>query len=138
MSEQDKALVRKFYEEVINKKNVKAFDELCSPDFVDHTAAPGQAPDLQGMKDGFAMFYNAFPDQVVNIEEIVAEKDIVVTRFSVTGTHKGEIMGAAPTGKKVTFHAIDMIRIRDGKAAEAWHQGDDMMVMMQLGVKPPV
>lgn len=137
MSEQNKALVRKFYEEVINKKNVKAFDELCSPDFVDHTAALGQAPGLRGMKDGFAMFYKAFPDQMVNIEEMVAERDIVVTRFSVTATHKGEIMGAAPTGKKVMFHAIDMIRIRGEKAAEAWHQGDDTMIMMQLGVKPP-
>jgi steroid delta-isomerase-like uncharacterized protein len=138
MSEQNKVLVRKFYEEVINNKNVDAFDELCSPDFVDHTAAPGQAPGLQGMKDGFAIFHRAFPDQRVNIEEIVAERDIVVTRFSVTAMHKGEIMGAPPTGKYVTFHAIDVFRIRGGKVAEAWHQGDDLMVLMQLGARPPM
>lgn len=137
MSEQNKALARRFYEDIMNKKMVDAIDELCSQDFIDHSAFPGQAPGIQGLKDSFSMFTKAFPDMGVEIEQMVAEGDTVVTRFTLTGTHKGELMGAAPTGKKITFHAIDMLRVSGGKVVEAWHQGDEMMAMTQLGVKPP-
>jgi len=135
VSEQNKALARRFYEEVFNKKNLKALDELCSPNFVDHNPMPGQEPGVQGIKELFNMFMGAFPDFNLKIEELVAERDLVVALTSGTGTHKGELMGAAPTGKKVTFKGIDMIRIRDGKATDVWHYGDDLMVMAQIGVK---
>ncbi len=137
MSEQNKALVKRFYTEVFDKKNAAALDALCTADFVSHGAMPGQAPGLAGVKETFKLMFSAFPDFKTNIEEIVAERDIVVTRFSGTATHKGEMMGAKPTGKKVTFHAIDMLRIKNGKISDAWHQGDEMMVMAGLGAKPP-
>ena len=138
MSEQNKALAKRFYEEIFNKKNLNAIDELCAPNFVDHSAMPGQAPGVKGLKDSFSMFMKAFPDMRVTLDEMIAERDVVAARFSGEGTHKGELFGTAPTGKKIKFNGIDMIRIRDGKAVEAWHQGDDMIGLMQLGVKLPM
>jgi predicted ester cyclase len=135
MSEQNKQLARRFYHEVMNGKNVNAIDQLCTSDIVDHSAMPGQAPGAQGLKDIFTMWIKGFPDLRVNIEEMVAERDLVTCRISGTATHKGELMGTAPTNKAVTFHGIDMIRFKDGKAVEVWHEGDDAVVLMQLGVK---
>src|SRR5262245_21100537 len=125
MSEANKTLGRRFYEDVLNKKNLKAIDELCTADFVDHFALPGQAPGAKGLKDVFEMFIGAFPDLSIKIEELVAERDLVVARFTATGTHTGPIFGAPPTGKKVTIHGMDMIHIQNGKATEVWHYGDD-------------
>jgi predicted ester cyclase len=137
MSEQNKTLTRRFYEEVINKKNLNAIDELCSPGVVDHNPLPGQAPGAQGLKEVFKQFLQAFPDMTATVQEMVAERDLVVTRLTCQGTHKGSFMNAAPTGRKATFTALDMVRVKDGKATEVWHQGDDLVVLMELGVKMP-
>jgi steroid delta-isomerase-like uncharacterized protein len=138
MSEQNKAVARRFYEEIFNKKNVSAIDELCAPDFVDHSAMPGQAPGAQGLKQTFGLYLKAFPDLRMKIEEMIAERDLVVTRFSGEATHQGELFGTPATGKNITFNGIDIIRVANGKAAEAWHQGDDAVALMQLGIKPPM
>jgi len=122
---------------VFNKKNVNAIDELCDPNFIDHSAMPGQAPGRQGMKDAFNMYMKAFPDMRVKIEELIAERDLVAARFSGDGTHRGELFGTPPTGKRLKFNGIDFLRIKNGKLVEAWHQGDDMLALMQIGVKPP-
>ena len=118
MAEQNKALACRFYDDVINKKNLGAIDELGSPDFVDHSNKPGQASGLKGAKDNTAMFLKAFPDMKVTVEEIVAEGDIVVARVSGTGTHKGNFFGTPATGKRVSFHGIDMMRYKGGKVVE--------------------
>jgi steroid delta-isomerase-like uncharacterized protein len=138
MSEQNKTLTRRFYEEAFNKKNLNIVDELCAPGFVDHSAMPGQAPGAQGMKEWLRQFTQAFPDLSATIDDMVAERDVVVTRLTCRGTHKGAFMGAAPTGKKVTFHGIDMVRIKDGRATEVWHEGNDAVVLMEIGVHMPV
>ena len=137
MSEQNKTLARRFYDEVINKKNLGAIDELGSPDFIDRSNKPGQASGLKGAKENTAMFLNAFPDMKMNVEELVAEGDIVVARVSGTGTHRGDFFGTPATGKRVSFHGIDMMRYKNGKVVEVWHYGDDAEVMAQLGVKLP-
>jgi steroid delta-isomerase-like uncharacterized protein len=137
MSEQNKTLTRRFYEEVFNKKNLDTVNELCAPGFVDHNAMPGQGPGPNGLKDWFRQFFEAFPDMKATIDEMVAERDLVVTRLTCEGTHKGEFMGAAPTGRKVSLHGMDMVRIKDGRATEVWHQGDDVVVLMELGVRVP-
>jgi predicted ester cyclase len=137
MSEQNKAAARKFYEEFFDKKNVAAVDEICQPDFVDHSPMPGMKPGLEGMKDMMGIFQKAFPDLKTHIEAMVAEGDAVATRFHITATHSGSMSGETPTGKQVTFHGHDWITFRDGKATGAWHQGDEAMVLAQLGIKPP-
>lgn len=138
MSEQNKALARKFYLEVFEKGNMKAVDELCDPKFVDHNPGPGQTGSgVQGIKEMTAMFRSAFPDLGVTIEDLVAEKDTVVARLTIVGTHKGAFMGAPPTGKKITMRGLDMFRVKNGKVTEVWHYGDEMVALAQIGVKPP-
>ena len=137
MSENHKSLAQRFYEEVINQKNLGAMDELCAPDIVDHSALPGQRPGRDGLKDSFGQFLTGFPDLRATVHQLVAEADILVSRFTMEGTHTGELMGAAPTGKRVTFRGIDMVRIRDNRAVEVWHEGNDLEILMQLGVQPP-
>lgn len=137
MSEQNKATARRFYEDVFNRHNVNLIDELCAPNFVDHNAMPGQAPGTKGIKDMFSVYLKAFPDLRVTVEEIVAEGDTVAARFSGEGTHKGELFGTPATGKRIKFQGIDFLRFKNGMVTDAWHQGDDMIALMQIGVKPP-
>ena len=136
MSEQNKALARRFYEEVFTQKKLATIDELCDPSFVDHNALPGQRPGAEGLKDIFGAWLAAFPDLRATVHELIAESDLVVARFTLEGTHKGTLMGVPPTGQRVTFRGMDMVRIRNGRAVEAWHEGNDAEVMMSLGVQP--
>ena len=138
MSEANKNVARGFYEDVFNKKNLDALEKYCAPQFRDHHPMPGQGPGIPGVREVFGMFVGAFPDLKFTVEELIAERDLVVARFTVVGTHKGPVFGAPATGKTVTFHGMDMIRVVDGKATDVWHYGDEMMVLAQLGVKPPV
>ena len=137
MSERNKALARRFYDEAFGRKNLNVIDELCAPGIVDHNALPGQAPGVEGLKQVMGDYLGAFPDLTVTLHEVVAEGDIVVVRMTGQGTHSGALLGAAPTGKRVTLRALDMIRMKDGKATEVWHEGNDVEVMMQVGVQLP-
>ena len=136
MSEQNKALYRRFIDEVINKKNPNALDELIDASFVDHNPAPNQAPGLEGMKQLMSMFFAAFPDLSSTIDLLVAEGDIVMGRMTTSGTHQGEMMGIPATGKKISFTEIHIVRIANGKAVEHWGNSDDLGMMQQLGVIP--
>src|SRR5262245_43394849 len=98
-SEENKALTRRFYQEVWNKGNLDAVAELLTSDFVDHAAPPGFAPGREGAKQVFSMYRSAFPDFRLAIEDLIAEDDKVVARWVTQGTHQGELMGIPPTGK---------------------------------------
>jgi predicted ester cyclase len=137
MSEQNKATATRFYEEVINRKKLDVIDELCDPEIVDHNALPGQRPGREGLKDSFGQFLTGFPDLRATVHELIAEGEMLVARFTMEGTHTAELMGTAPTGKRVTFRGIDIVRIRNGRAVEVWHEGNDLEILMQLGVQPP-
>ena len=136
MSEENKALIRRFYEEVWNDKNLDAIDELVAADSVDHELPPGLPPGREGAKAFVGMYLGAFPDTRITIEDIVAEGDRVVTRWSATGTHTGELMGIPATGKQINVTGLDINRISGGKSAEHWGQFDQMGLMQQLGVVP--
>jgi predicted ester cyclase len=97
-SEDNKALVRRFFEEVLNEKRVDRADELVAPDYLDHAAVPGQAPGLEGAKQRWAMYFAAIPDLHTTIDDMVAEGDRVVVRYTGEGTQKGELLGIPPTG----------------------------------------
>lgn len=137
MLEQNKTLTRRFYDEVFGRKNLNVVDELCAAGMIDHNPMPGQAAGTQGIKDTIAGFLKAFPDMSVTVHDIIAERDLVAVRLTMQGTHTGSLMGETPTGKKVSFRGLDMVRIKDGKAIEVWHEGDDAVVLMQLGVQMP-
>jgi steroid delta-isomerase-like uncharacterized protein len=133
--EQNKALVRRFVEEVQNRHNLAALDELLSPDFVDHSGNTSP-PDLDGTKAFFAMMFAAFPDMRFEIRLQLAEGDKVMTYKTFHCTHQGPFMGIPAAGKEVAFDSIDILTITDGKITEHWAVGDMLSLMQQLGVVP--
>ena len=135
--EENKAVELRFFEEVVNKGNLAVIDELVVANFVDRCALPGVAPDREGYKQFFAMARSAFPDFHSTLEDMIAEGDKVVQRFTVRGTHKGEWMGIAPTGKQIEVGGIAIHRLADGKIVEDWASMDMLGMMQQLGVAPP-
>ncbi len=135
--EENKAIERRFFEEVVNNGELAVIDELFAANFVDHSALPGTAADREGTKQFFAMAHSAFPDFHSTLEDMFAEGDKVVQRFTARGTHKGEFMGIPPTGKQVTITGIAIHRITGGKIVENWVSMDMLGALQQLGVVPP-
>ena len=137
MTEDNKALNRRFVEEVINQGNIEAIDELIDPGVVEHAAPPGVPTGREGAKQFFAIVRSAFPDLHHTIEDMIAEGDKVVMRSTWSGTHQGEFMGIPATGRRVRVSAIDISRVADGRIVEHWEQSDALGLMQQLGVIPP-
>jgi steroid delta-isomerase-like uncharacterized protein len=135
-AERNKAVVRRFIEEVQNQKDWNAYDELNAEDFVNLSAPPGVPTDREGGKMFLGAFLNAFPDSRVTIDDMIAEGDRVVTKKTFTGTHTAELNGIAPTGKRVSITYVDILRLRDGKIVEHWLSMDQLSFMQQLGVLP--
>lgn len=136
MSEENKALARRYNEEVWNNRNLDVIDELMADDMVDHALPPEIPPGPDGAKAFVGMYVNAFPDVKITIDDLVAEGDKVVTRWTATGRHEGELMGIPATGKQVTVTGIDITRYSGGKIVEHWGEFDQMGMMQQLGVVP--
>ena len=132
--EANKALVRRWVEEVVNKGNLAAIDELLALDYLDHTNPPGWPLGREGHKQIIALYHTAFPDFRYTVEHAVAEGDMVVVRGSYDMTQEGEFFGIAPTGKQVTTTGMHLFRIADNKILEHWCNNDDLGVMRQLGV----
>jgi steroid delta-isomerase-like uncharacterized protein len=137
-AETNKATIRRIVEEIQNGDNLALIDELLAPNFVNHTPAPGLPPDREGIKRLLSMFRAAFPDGVMTIEDLIAEGDKVATRKTYRGTHQGQFLGLPPTGRPVSVGLIDMMRLVDGKVVEHWNVGDDLSMLQQLGVLPPL
>lgn len=135
-AEENKAKVRRVFEEAWNKGNLAVVDETSDPKGVGHVVG---SPDLRGteaVKQFITVYRTAFPDLHITIEDQVAEGDKVVTRWSSTGTHKGDLMGIAPTGKKTHVTGISIDRFAGGKSVEDWTNWDQMSLLQQLGVVP--
>jgi steroid delta-isomerase-like uncharacterized protein len=132
-AEDNKALVRRFVDEVQSGGNTDLIDAICSAEFVNHSAPPGLPADLEGIKILTAMFRGAFPDSYFTVEDMIAEGDKVVTRKTFHGTHEGEFMGIPPSGRTVNVSLIDVVRISDGRVVEHWSVGDNLGMMQQLG-----
>ena len=136
MSEENKAIVRRFIDEVINKGDLGVIDELVSPSMVDHSAPPGLPSGPEGTKQMLTMFRTAFPDLNGTLQGLLAEGDKVAVRYTTRGTHQGDFTGIAATGKQVTIEGIEIDRIEDGKVVEHWESMDMMALMQQLGAVP--
>jgi len=134
--EQNKAVVRRLVEEVINKGNIGLFDELVASNLVDHALPPGFPPGAQGVKQFFSMLRAAFPDFHYTIEDMIGEGDYVVQRLTSQGTMKGEFMGMPPSGKHAAWSSMDFIRLKDGKVVEYWGIDDQLSMLQQLGFAP--
>ena len=133
MSSENKALVRRWFEEVWNQGRSSAIDEMLAADAVVH----GLDADLHGPAD-FKPFHeayrNAFPDVTIQIDEIIAEGAVVAVRWSASGTHSGGGLGFGATGKKVHFTGMGFARIEGGKIVEGWNNLDQLGMFQQLGV----
>jgi predicted ester cyclase len=118
MSTEDNKAVFRRWCEVISQNRLDRVEEIIAPDEIDHALPPGVPPGLEGVKQIFTLLHTAFPDLQIQIDDLIAEGDQVVGRITARGTHQGEFMGIAPTGKPVSFNAIDVVRIAGGKIVE--------------------
>lgn len=134
--ERNKALLRRFYEELWSQGDLGAIPELVAEDFVDHHPLPDALPGREGLAALITTWRRAFPDMSETCEDLIAEGDKVVGRFTMRGTHKGEFMGVPPTGKRVTMSGIDILRVAGGKIAEFWYGEHLLELMQQLGAVP--
>jgi steroid delta-isomerase-like uncharacterized protein len=130
--EENKAIPHRIFNEVYNQKKVRLIDDLYHKEFKS-TTPPDVINGIDDHKKFVSMILNAFPDIEFKIEDQIAEGDKVVTRFTFTGTHKGEFMGAAPSNKQVSGTGITIHRIADGKAIESWDNFDALGIMQQIG-----
>lgn len=136
MSEENNAIMNRLMEEVLNKKNLAAADEIVAEDFVELDPLPGQEQGREGLKQILSMFFAAFPDLRWTVEEQIAEGDKVVSRFTWRGTHKGEFLGISPTGGQVTVKGVVIDRVVEGQFVESRILMDNLGMMQQLGVIP--
>jgi steroid delta-isomerase-like uncharacterized protein len=137
MSEQDnKALVRRFYEEAWDGTNYDVCDEVFADDYVRHDArGTDPAPGPEGQKQIAAAFRTAFPDLRFVVGILVAENDFVVGRWTATGTHLGTWAGVEPSGRSAAFSGINIFRFEGGKVAELWNLRDDLGLLEQVGAR---
>ncbi len=134
-AEENKALVRRFVEEFWNEGNMAAADELMAIDAAIHMPT-GEVVDPDGLKSFAGMWHGSFPDWHTALEELITEGDKVAERWTGRGTHRGELMGIPPTGRRVEVPGSCFYRIAGGKIVEFRSQVDMMSVMHQLGVIP--
>jgi steroid delta-isomerase-like uncharacterized protein len=135
-SEQNKAIVRRAFEEPW-QGNLDVVDELIATQYIGHDPAnPEPLHGPEGVKEFISSYRAAFPDARITVEEQLAEGNLVATRWSGRGTHEGELMGVAPTGKKVTVSGLAISRLENGKIVEEFQNWDNFGLMKQLGAVP--
>jgi steroid delta-isomerase-like uncharacterized protein len=134
-TEANKALLRRYKTDILNTRDIDALDQVAAPGYLDHAAFPGQPPGLEGLKQRAATLFRALDPQWT-IHDAIAEDDLVVLRWSLTGTHRGEFLGIPPTGKTFVFRGIDMYRVRNGRIAEHWNVVDMFGFCQQVGTLP--
>ena len=134
-TEQNKTIVRDFIDALFTRGDPNAVDDYLAEEFVNNDPPFGASADREGMRRAGAMFRSVFPDWHSDMHQLVAEEDIVVERFTASGTHTGtDIMGVGPSGATVTLPGINIFRLRDGRIVERWGHLDDLGFLRQLGV----
>ena len=136
-TEDNKALVRRFYDEVINENRLDLLDEIVTEDFTEETPLPGQEQGREGLRRWFETVKAAYPDMHWDVEEMIAEADNVALRAFINGTSQGPLMGMGPTGKRVRVEAWVAVRFRNRKISGTRFLMDTGSLMQQLGVIPP-
>ena len=136
-AEENKALLRRFIEQVANKGDLSVIHELMPPDFVENQELPAGAPQgRDGVEHFFRQWRQGFADRNVRLDLEVAEGDLVTTYQTWRGTHTGEFLGIPATGKAVKVSGVDIVRVADGLIVEHWGILDMLLLMQQLGVIP--
>ena len=136
-TEENKTIIQRCIE-AINKQDLAALHTLVAADYVGHITGLPPIQGSEALKYVFAGYYAAFPDFHFTVEDMVAEGDKVVGRGTFRATHKGELMGIPATGKQVAVAGIHIYRVASGKLAEEWIEQDNLGLLQQLGVIPPM
>src|SRR5712691_12027400 len=132
----DTNTIARRFSEVWSQGGQSVIDELFSTDYRDHSPGLetfGISPNKEGYKKLLGMFLGAFPDMATRTEDVVAEGDKVVVRWSGSGTHKAAFAGIPASNKRVTFGGTTILRVANGKVAEEWTYGDQLGLMVQIG-----
>ena len=139
-TEENKAMVRRVMEtySMGQEASIAILEELYAPDYVYHGPGAFGDADLAATKQMVRAFFTAFPEQHVTVEDLIAEGDKVVSRYTFRATHQGELMGVPPTGRAVTVTGILITRFASGKWVEDWESFDALGLMQQLGAIPPI
>lgn len=130
-----KQAVRRLYQEGVNEGRLEVFDDLVTPDHVEHNPFPGQSQGVEGLKQRAAMVRAAF-NPTFELEHVIEEGDKVAVMWTNRGTHVGDWFGFAPTGKAVVAHGVDVFRVRDGRLAEHWDIVDTTDFWVSVGLIP--
>jgi steroid delta-isomerase-like uncharacterized protein len=125
--------MHRFIDEVINNGNFSVLNELIHPNYV-YRSPDQELHGVEGIKDLFTAYRAAFPDLNIEIDDLVAADEKVVISFTLTGTHKDDLMGIAATDKQVKVHGVVMSRFEDGKIIEEWEILDQLTMFQQLGI----
>lgn len=118
----------------VNSGDLHVLDDLVAADSVDHDAAPGQGPGPEGFRKMFTEMRTAFPDLHVEVEHLTATDEDVAFAYTITGTHRGPLMGHAPTGETIRVRGIQIGRFSDGKLVERWGSSNQLGMLSQLGI----
>ncbi|MFN2561916.1 MAG: ester cyclase [Jatrophihabitans sp.] len=134
--EQNKQVVGRYYSEVLNEGRTDLLSELALTDYVEHDPLPGQGDGRDDFVARVELLRSAFAPLRFTVEDVIAEGDRVVVRWSSTGRHTGEFVGIPPTDREYTISGIDIHRLDDGRMAEHWHVVDQLSQLQQLGLFP--
>ncbi len=134
----NKRIITEFIQRLFSQGDLAAVDDYLSNDFVNHDPPFGASADREGMRSAAAGIRAAFPDWHSELHLLIAEDDLVAEVFTASGTHRGEMMGVAPTGRELSLPGINVFRVRDGCITERWGRLDDLGFLQQLGVAPSV
>jgi steroid delta-isomerase-like uncharacterized protein len=137
-TEENKAKVRRMIEEVWNKGDLAVVDELVAPNYVYHFPGREEIKGPEGLKQFATIIRTAFPDFHITIDDMVAEGDEVACRYTYQGTHKGEFLGIAPTGKQFKATGIMISHASGDKEVEVWESIDRIGMLQQIGIIPPM
>lgn len=134
-TEANKAVARRYYDEVLNGGQLAVLNEIAVEDYHENDPMPGQGDGRQGLTERASMFVETLAPKFT-IEDVVAEGDRVVVRWTNNGTHVGEFLGIPPTGRSFRIAGIDIHRLENGRLAEHWHVVDQLTMLQQLGLLP--
>jgi predicted SnoaL-like aldol condensation-catalyzing enzyme len=131
----NKALTRRFYEQALNGRQPHVIDEIAAAGYDEHDPLPGQGDGREGLKNRVNMLIQGLAP-TFTIEDLIAEGDRVVVRWTNSGRHVGDFLGAAPTDRPYAIAGIDIYRVQDGQLAEHWHVVDQLSLLQQVGLIP--
>ena len=135
MTIQDILAIQQKFGTAVNTGQLELLRDVVAADSVDHDPAPDQGPGPEGYIRLFSSLRTSFPDLAVSVDQLVTDEDKIALAYTITGTHKGEFLGVAPTGRKIRARGVQIARFKDGKLVERWGSSDQLGILQQIGAR---